>query len=105
MLCLEKSNLARQLKFNPDVEDNRLVVIQMTASLWFRSMELTITGPISSARGLIKNMAGAEKQLELMLYRLTLGGRWPFLTPRLQNVTGKTRKTAPHLIEQICEFL
>ena len=51
-------------------------------------------------------MAAAEKQLEAMAYRLTQErGRWPFLTPRLENATDKTRENAPLLIKQIWEFL
>ena len=51
-------------------------------------------------------MAAAEKQLEAMAYRLTQErGRWPFLTPRLENNTDKTRERAPFLIKQVWEFL
>ena len=70
---------------------------------------LTITSSTSKARGPInegKNVAAAENQLESMGYRLTQErGRWPFLTPRLENATDKTRKNAPPLIKQIWEFL
>ena len=41
-----------------------------------------------------------------MAYRLTQErGRWPFLTPRLENVTDKTRESAPPLLKQIWEYL
>ena len=41
-----------------------------------------------------------------MAYRRTQErGRWPFLTPRLENVTDKTRENAPPLVKQIWEFL
>ena len=41
-----------------------------------------------------------------MGYRLTQErGRGPFLTPRLENVTDKTRKRAPPLVKQIWELL
>ena len=41
-----------------------------------------------------------------MVYRLTQErGSWLFLTPRLENVTDKTKETAPSLIKQIWEFL
>ena len=51
-------------------------------------------------------MAASEKQLESMVYRLTQeGGRWPFLTPRLENATEKTREDAPLLVKQIWNFL
>ena len=72
-------------------------------------MDLTITSSRSKARGPSnerKNVAEAEKQLESMGYRLTQEkGRWPFLTPRLENATDKTRKNAPPLIKQVWEFL
>ena len=96
VLCLEISNLARQLKFNPEVGEDHPVISHLTASLWFRNMYLTITGSISSMKGSVtdQNVAGAEKQLELMGYRLTQKrSRWPFLTPRLGNVTDKTRES------------
>ena len=41
-----------------------------------------------------------------MAYRLTQErDRWPFLTPRLENATDKTRESAPFLIKQIWEFV
>ena len=64
VLCLEVSNLARQLKFNPETRDNHPVIGQLTASLWFRSRDLTITSSTSKARGPSnerKNVAAAEK--------------------------------------------
>ena len=69
---------------------------------------MTITSSTSKSRGLSnekKNVAATEKQLESMVYRLTQErGRWPFLTPRLENATGKTRESAPPLVKQIWEF-
>ena len=52
-------------------------------------------------------MAKAEKQLESMVYRLTQeNGRWPFLTPMLENATDKAKVTAPPLIKkQEWEFM
>ena len=51
-------------------------------------------------------MAATEKQLESMVYRLTQErGRWPFLTPRLENATEKTKENAPPLVKQIWSFL
>ena len=39
------------------------------------------------------------------MYRLTQErGRWPFLTPRLENATDKMRESAPPLVKQIWEF-
>ena len=68
-----------------------------------------MTGSTNSARGPVddrKNVAGAEKQLQSMGYRLTQErGIWPFLTPRMENVTDKKRESAPPLIKQIWEFL
>ena len=72
-------------------------------------MEVTITSSTSKSRGPSnerKNVAASEKQLESMVYRLTQeGGRWPFLRPRLENVTEKTREDAPLLVKQIWDFL
>ena len=85
------------------------MITHITASLWFRSMDLTITSSTSRARGPSnerKNVDMDEKQLESMGYRLTQErGRWPFLTPRLKNSTDKTRESAPLLIKQIWGFL
>ena len=109
VLCLEVSNLARQLKFNPEIGDDHPAITHLTASLWFRSTGLTITSSTSSARGpnnARKNVAAAEKQLESIGYRLTQErGRWSFLNPRLENATEKTRESAPPLIKQIWNFL
>ena len=102
VLCLEITNMARQLKFNPEVGDDHPVISRLTASMWFRKLDLTIISSTISARGPInnrKNVAGSEKLLELLGYRLTQErGRWPFLTPRLENVTDKTKESAPPLI-------
>ena len=70
VLCLEMSNLARQLKFKLEVGDDHPVVGHLTATLCLRSMDLTITGSTSSTRGYIndrKNVVAAEKQLESMV--------------------------------------
>ena len=109
VVLLEISNLARQLKLNSAISDNHPIISHLTASLWFRGMDLTITSSTSKARGPSnerKNMAAAEKQLESMGYCLTQErGRWPFLTPRLENATDKTRNNAPPLIKKVWEFL
>ena len=109
VLLLEISNLTRQLKLNPEIRDNHPIISHLTASLWFRGMDLTIASSTSEARGPSnerKNVAAAKKQLESMGYRLTQErGRWPFLTPRLENTTDKTRENAPPLIKQVWEFL
>ena len=109
VLCLEVSNLARQLNLNTEIGDDHPAITHITASLWFRSMHLAITSSTSRARGQsneTKNVAAAEKQLESIAYRLTQDerGRWPFLTPRLENATDKTRESAPPLIKQIWNF-
>ena len=51
VLLLEISNFARQLKLSPVIGDDHPVVTHLTASLWFRSMELTITSSTSKSRG------------------------------------------------------
>ena len=73
VLCLEVSNLPRQLKFNPEIMDIHPIIGHLTDSLWFRSMDLTIASSTSKARGPSnerKNVAAAEKQLESMGYHL-----------------------------------
>ena len=109
VLLLEISNLARQLKLIPVIGDDHPIISRLTASLWFRGMNLTITSSTSKSRGPSnekKNVAAAEKQVEAMVYRLTQErGRWPFLTPRLENATDKTRESAPPLVKQLWEFL
>ena len=74
VLLLEISNLARQLKFSPVIGDDHPIISHLTASLWFRGMDLAITSSTSKSRGPSnerKNVAAAEKQLEAMVYRLT----------------------------------
>ena len=108
VLLLEISNLARQLKFSPIIGDDHPIISHLTASLWFRGMDLTIRSSTSKSRGPSnerKNEAATEKQLEAMVYRLTQErGRWPFLTPRLENATDKTGESAPPLVKQIWGF-
>ena len=109
VLCLEISNLARQLKFDPEIRDNHPIIGHLTASLWFQSIDLTITSSTSKARGPSnerKNVTAAEKQLDSIGYRLTQErGRWPFLTPRLENATGKTRESAHFSSSRYGSFL
>ena len=109
VLLLEISHLARQLKFSPVIGDDHPAINQLTASLWFRSMEVTITGSTGKSRGPSnerRNVAETEKQLESMAYRLTQENDWwPFLTPRLENATNKTREDAPTLVKQVWSFL
>ena len=97
------------MKFSPDTRDDHPVTSHLTASLWIRVMDLMITSSTSKARGPSnerRNVAAAEKQLEPVAYRLTQEkGRWPFLTPKLENATDKTRENAPPLVKQIWEFL
>ena len=99
------------MKFNPEVGDDHPVITHLTASLWFRSIDLSRTSSTSSVRGPNnerRNVAAAdnEKQLESMGYRSTQErGRWPFLTPRLENVKDKMMESAPPLVKQIREFL
>ena len=106
---LEISNLARQLKFSPEIGDDHPIIGHLTASLWFRGMDLTIRSSTSKPRGPRnerKKAAAAEKQLEAMVYRVTQErGRWPFLTPRPEKATDKTRENAPPLVRQVWEFL
>ena len=70
---------------------------------------MKITGSTGKSRGPSnerKNVADTEKQLESMAYRLTQeNGWWPFLTPRLENATNKTREEAPPLVKQVWSFL
>ena len=109
VLLLELSNFARQLKFSPVIGDDHPAINQLTASLWFRSLEVTITGSTSKSRGPSnerRNVAATEKQLESMAYRLKQeNGWWPILTPRLENATDKTREDAPPLVKQVWSFL
>ena len=109
VLLLEISNFARQLKLSPSIGDDHPVMTHLTASVWFRDMDLTITSSTSKSRGPSnerKIVAASEKQLESMVYRLTQErGKWPFLTPRLENSTEKTRGDAPLLVRQIRDFL
>ena len=69
---------------------------------------MTITGSTGKSRGPsneIKNVAGTEKQLESMAYRLKQeNGWWPFLTQRLENATNKTREEATTPRETSLEF-
>ena len=71
VLCLEVSNPARQLKFNPEVGDDHPVTTHLTASLGFWSIEPTITSSTSKTRGPHsdrKNVAAAEKQVFRSIY-------------------------------------
>ena len=51
VLLLVISNLARQLKFSPTIGDDHLIISHLTANLWFRGMDLTITSSTSKSKG------------------------------------------------------
>ena len=79
VLLLEISNFARQLKFSPVIGDDHPAISKLTASLWFRSMDVKITNSTSRSRGPSnerRNVAETEKQLESMKYRLTQENGW-----------------------------
>ena len=110
VLLLEILKFARQLKYSPEIRDDHPIMrSHLTASLWFRGMDLTITSSTSKAKGRSnerRNVAAAEKQLEAMAYSLTHeSGRGQFLTPRLENATDKTRENDPPLFKQMWGFL
>ena len=48
VLCLEVSNLSRQLRFTPEIVDDHFVIAHLTASLLFRSLDLTPTSSTST---------------------------------------------------------
>ena len=51
VLLLENSNLARQLKFSPTIGDDHPIISHLTASLWFRGMDVIITSSTSKSKG------------------------------------------------------
>ena len=48
VLLLEISNFARQLKFSPVIGDDHPAISKLTASLWFRTMDVKITNSTRS---------------------------------------------------------
>ena len=90
VLLLEISNFARQLKFSPAIGDDHPIISHLTASLWFRSMDLTITSSTSKSRGPSnerKNLAATE---------VTIGGFWR------EHAKGELRTRNDH---EILKFL
>ena len=74
VLYLEVSNLGRQVKFKPEINDKNCEIHHLTKSMWFRNMELTIVRSTSSSARPVhdrKNQVDAAKLLESMVYRLT----------------------------------
>ena len=49
VILLEISNFARQLKLSPAIGDDHPIFSHLTASLWLRSMDLTITSYTSKS--------------------------------------------------------
>ena len=101
--------MARQLKFKSEITDDHPVISHLIASLWLRSMVLTMKVSTTSLKRPTNdqsNVADADKQLESMVYRLTQeNGKWSFMKPRLENVTDKAKETSPPLIKQVWEFM
>ena len=68
VLLLEISNFARQLKFSPVIGDDHPAISKLTASLWFRSMDVKITNSTSRSRGPSnerRNVAETEKTIRI----------------------------------------
>ena len=66
VLGLELSNFARLLKLRPGVDDDHLLVQQVTDDLWFRQMD---HAEIEQGRTVRKNMTSAEEDLMSMALR------------------------------------
>ena len=51
ILLLEISTLTRQLKFSPIIGDDHPIISHLTASLWFRGIDLIISSSTGKSRG------------------------------------------------------
>ena len=58
-------DLARQIKLSPDIGDDHPVIGHLTASLWFRGMDLIITSSTSKSRGQSNERKNVERHVAI----------------------------------------
>ena len=91
---------------NPPFLASRALSGRLGTRVDARDSSRSIQTRLQSATPMESEESETEKQLESMKYRLTQeNGWWPFLTPRLENATNKTREEAPPLVKQVWSFL
>ena len=103
VLGLELSNFARLLKLRPGVDDDHLLVQQVTNYLWFRQMDHPEN---EQGRTVRKNMTSAEEDLMALALRTKPHtNSWLYLSPRLCTVGEDAFAHAPAVIKEIHAYL
>ena len=78
VLGLKLSNISRQLKLKPGIDDDHRVIVAMLNDLWFRGMDIKEEGERR------KNSKETRAHLEAMVLRTKPeANRWLHLTPRV----------------------
>ena len=100
VLGLELSNLSRQLKLKPGVDDDHRVIAAMSSDLWFRAME--VTGENTRR----KNSLETRSHLEAMVLRTKPeANQWLHLNPRVAALGADAFEQGPVIITKIHAYL
>ena len=100
VLGLELSNLSRQLKLKPGIDDDHRVIVAMSNDLWFRGMEIKEEGERR------KNSKETRAHLETMVIRTKPEAiKWLHLTPRITALGADAFERGPVMIRKIHAYL
>ena len=102
-LGLELSNFARLMKLRPWVDDDHLLVQQVTNDLWIRQLDYAEN---EQGRTVRKNMTSAEEDLMALALRTKPHtNSWLYLSPRLCTLGEDAFEHAPAVIKEIHAYL
>ena len=103
VLELELSNFARVLKLRPGLDDDHLLVQQVTNDLWFRQMDYAEN---EQGRTVRKNMTSAEEDLMALALRTKPNtNSWLYLSPRFCTLGEDALENALAVIKEIHAYL
>ena len=93
LLGLELSNLSRQLKLKPGIDDDHRVIVAMSNNLWFRGLEIKEEG------GRRRKSKETRSHLEAMVLRKKPeANKWLHLTPRIAALGTDAFERGPVMI-------
>ena len=96
VLGLELSNLSRQLKLKPGIDDDHRVIVAMWNDLWFRGMDIKEEGERR------KNSKETKAHLEAMVVRTKPEvNQWLHLRPRVVALGADAFEQGPLMIRKI----
>ena len=100
VLGLELSNISRQLKLKPGIDDDHQVTVAMSNDLWFRGMDIKEEGERRN------NSKNTRAHLEAMVLRTKpKANQWLHLNPRVAALGADAFEQGPVTIRNIHAYL